>query len=257
MPAVFQAGNIGNESLDAQCSLPAAQRAGTISASEQGYRVDGITAIECFPNTDAYALLQYQDSGVQVTVLGSTAVLQNSMIASEGNAALALGLLGENEHLIWYIPGLDDLAALEPGAAELVPGWLTPLVMLCFVVVIVAAFWQGRRQGRLVFERLPVVVPASETLEGRARLYQKAQALNHSLDYLRMGSLKRIAKAFGLPKTASVDEILTNVSALTGWDRGWLNGIYLNESAQSETDLMRLSDQLTRNESEIVKRVRP
>src|SRR5690606_28123320 len=103
MPQVFQAGHIGTDSLEAQCALPAAERAETITGNGQGYRVSDLSASECFPgpDDDSYALLQYQDSGVQVTVLGSTAVLQNEQIIEQGNAALALNLLGEREYLIW------------------------------------------------------------------------------------------------------------------------------------------------------------
>ena len=66
-------------------------------------------------------------------------------------------------------------------------------MILLLLVFLAAAFWRGRRLGPLVVENLPVVVRASETMEGRARLYQKSSARLHALDALRIGAIQRLA----------------------------------------------------------------
>ena len=47
------------------------------------------------------------------------------------------------------------------------------------------ALWQGRRIGPLVAEDLPVVVRASETVEGRGRLYRSRRARDRAASALR------------------------------------------------------------------------
>ena len=55
---------------------------------------------------------------------------------------------------------------------------------LCLAVLLLA-LWKGRRIGPLVAEQLPVVVRASETVEGRGRLYRSRRASDRAADALR------------------------------------------------------------------------
>ncbi len=56
------------------------------------------------------------------------------------------------------------------------PPGSSPRSPCCSAPGIAAAFWRGRRFGPLVVENLPVTVRASETMLGRARLYEKSRA---------------------------------------------------------------------------------
>ena len=67
------------------------------------------------------------------------------------------------------------------------------------LVALGAVFWRSRRVGPLVVENLPVVVRASETMEGRARLYERSNSRLHALDALRVGTVARLARTCGLP----------------------------------------------------------
>ncbi len=53
------------------------------------------------------------------------------------------------------------------------------------VALLLAALWRARRLGPLVTERLPVVVRASETVEGHARLYRSRRARDRVAATLR------------------------------------------------------------------------
>ena len=99
---------------------------------------------------------------------------------------------------------------------SLTPPWVTPLILLVVLFGLAAAIWRGRRLGALVAERLPVVVRANETMEGRARLYERAGSREHALDSLRIGALARLAKLCGLPRRATLDDVIDAVAALTG-----------------------------------------
>jgi hypothetical protein len=180
-----------------------------------------------------------------VAVLGAKQVLANETVALHGNAALALNLLGSTPTLVWYLPSIDDVAVTGlPTIAQLTPPWVSSLALLCFCIAIAAAFWRGRRMGPLVIENLPVVVRASETMEGRARLYQRNSARRHALDALRIGSIERLAGQCGLPRTATTAEVIAAVGAITGRDLARLSGILLDAVPANDRELVRLSDEL-------------
>ena len=123
-------------------------------------------------------------------------------------------MLGERPRLVWYTPSPDDAATdAPPTLGELTPGWVTPAILLLGTAALAAAVWRGRRFGPLVVERLPVVVRADETAEGRARLYQRADARGHALDALRVGTVDRIASTLALGRLASVDDVVAASAA--------------------------------------------
>jgi hypothetical protein len=243
-PAVAQAG-IVDETLDAGCGIPAAQRAGTISGEASGYRVldEDAGAIGCFASGDDVVSLVALPDGL--TILGTTTALSNEAIIRDGNAALALGLLGANEHLVWYLPSFGDLPEAPPETlGELTPTWVTPVLSLLVLTFIAAAIWRGRRLGPLVIENLPVTVRASETMLGRARLYEKSSSRLRALDALRIGSLQRLAASCGLPRTATVDDVIGAVAALTGAQVGDIRRLLVDAVPATDAELMSLSDAL-------------
>src|SRR5699024_2310214 len=131
----------------------------------------GDEVVGCYPNDAGQYRLVVSPS---VTVVGTTELLTNGGILEDGNAALTLRLLGAEPRLIWYRPRRDDAeAAAAPTISELSPGWVVPAALLLVATFVAAAFWRGRRLGPLVVEPLPSIVPADETVRGRARLYSR------------------------------------------------------------------------------------
>jgi hypothetical protein len=231
------------------CDIPAAQRAESITQPAWTYRVlDGSgDASACFLSyDDAYALVQQpRDGGGTVTVLGAGDSLTNERVAEAGNAALVLGLLGQHDTLVWYVAGPDDLAdGAEPSIGELTPGWVTPVILLLILVTIAAGVWRGRRFGAVVVENLPVTVRASETMEGRARLYAKQGAHARALDALRIGTLSRLTVALALPRHATVVEVSRAVAAVTGRNVDEVYDTLLGAVPRNESELLALSDRL-------------
>ena len=86
------------------------------------------------------------------------------------------------------------------------------VLQLCLVVLLVA-LWKGRRIGPLVAERLPVVVRASETVEGRGRLYRSRRAGDRAADALRTATLQRLLPRLGLGPNADPAAIVAAVVA--------------------------------------------
>jgi hypothetical protein len=179
------------------CDMPEATRAGSIQLSlSDTYEAVGDAAVtRCYDG----ALVRYTDDGRTVTVVGSADFMTNSGLLKEGNAALAMNLAGSRERVIWYTP--KRIEGESDGATsimDLIParvGWM--FLQLCLAVALVA-LWRGRRIGPLVAEDLPVVVRASETVEGRGRLYRSRRARDRAASSLRTASLARLLPRLGL-----------------------------------------------------------
>lgn len=238
--------------LVAECRVAAAVRARTIRATGIGYStIDGEI---CFDAGEVgAALVELEVDGRLVTVLGAGSVLQNGEITRAGNAALALGLLGQHETLVWYQPTPADLSS--PSLSELTPEWVNPVAWLALLVGLAAAFWRGRRFGPVVIENLPVVVKTTETMEGRARLYAREGSRLRAIDALRVGTLRRIAEGLALGRASGVDDIISAVAGITGRDVAALRELLVGREPASDRELVELSDRLLELESFIARRV--
>ena len=243
----------------ADCDLPAVQKAGRVLLDGSSYRLDSdADGVECLgSDDDRYLLVQTEVGGVAVTALGARDALSNQRIVGSGNAALALNLLGETDRLVWYMPGSGDVSTDSvPSFADQTPAIVAPLVLLAIALTVVAGVWRGRRFGPLVVERLPVTVPASETMEGRARLYQRGSSRLRALDSLRIGTISRLASAAGLSRTATVDEVIDATSALLGRDRVAIAAALVDAQPGNDAELVRLSDDLLTLERDVAAAVR-
>jgi hypothetical protein len=235
--------------MTAHCGLHAAVQANTITDGGHAYRLTTTAgaAHTCFPSgARGFALVQVPSASGDLTVVGTTNAFTNEFIGDRGNAALAINLLGSTPNLVWYLPSIEDVGAggHTESIATAAPHWIEPLLVLALLVVITAGVWRGRRFGPLVVERLPVVVRASETMEGRARLYQASSARLRALDALRMGTVQRVSTLCGLSRRASLDEVIGAAAAATGRTPVEVRNILVDEHPDSDSDLVRLSDDL-------------
>ena len=259
-PQVAQAG-YADGVANAECDVFAATQAGTVAIDGSGFRIlDADSTVSgCFPSDDdVYSLVRVEDGPSTVSVLGTVSALSNEFIAERGNAALALNLLGENEHLVWYIPTVADLVGgTPPTIGELSPPWVTPAILTLLLGGIAAAFWRGRRFGPLIVENLPVTVRANETMQGRARLYEKSSARMRAIDSLRIGAVQRIAALCGLPRVATVDDVIAAAAAVTRTDPAEVRRVLLDAAPATDRDLVRLSDDLLTLERSVATSVTP
>lgn len=246
--------------LDPDCSLPAARRAGRADTGGIRYRTSSAGADSCYPSEGLPTLLRVPAaSGDGDTVLlGAPDILFNDRFDEQGNASLALQLLGSRPHLVWYLPAFSDSSA--PGAGDrsffdLIPsGWLWGTLQLTIAVAL-AAFWRARRLGPLVLERLPVAIRASETVEGRARLYRKANARDRAATALRSTTRTRLAPLIGVPLTQAhtPETLLPALSAqLPGREDGQsLRSLLFGPPPHDDATLIALADQLDALEREV------
>ncbi|MGH3704562.1 MAG: DUF4350 domain-containing protein [Agromyces sp.] len=263
-PGVRFAGAASGPLDEVACDLGPAEQAGSLSDGQRLVTVDD-AAVEagwqgCFRDGDfGFAVATGPaPGGAELTIVGSTSVFANQTITEAGNAALAIGLTGATDELVWYLPGPADADNADaPSMAELTPGWVSPVMVLAFVVVIVAGIWQGRRLGPLVVERLPVHVPAGETSRGRARLYARTASRTHALDQLRIGTVIRIARMLRLPRSAGVDEVADAAARATGRDGASVHRLLAGDLPGDDRALVDLAAGLAELEADVQRSLDP
>ncbi|MGP8301440.1 DUF4350 domain-containing protein [Streptomyces inhibens] len=244
------------------CSLSDARRAGSALLGGLRYTPPTDSADRCYPSGGLPTLLRLPapDTGRDTVLLGSPDLLYNHHLAEHGNASLALQLLGTHKHLVWYLPSVSDPSSAhddQRGFLDLIPsGWRWALLQLAFAAVF-AAFWRARRLGPLVPERLPVTVPAAETTEGHARLYEQANARDRASAVLRSATRTRLAPLLGVsPTHAHTPDLLlpalhTHLSSVPDASAD-LHTLLFGPAPSDDKALVRLADQLDELESSIV-----
>ncbi|MCT9870136.1 DUF4350 domain-containing protein [Paenarthrobacter aurescens] len=234
------------------CDQRDAVAAGRVSAQGSVYTGPMV----CYPIRSSGPGLYAASTDGRVIVLGSTDLLDNQHLATEGNAALALRTLGNNRDLVWYIPGVGDISTADstPTLNELAPRWLAFAGPWLAVVTLLAIAWRGRRMGPLVFEPLPVVVKAAETAEGRARLYQDSRAVVRAADNLRAGTLARLARHFNLGADATREAIVDATAQRLGRPAPEVGSVLIDLMPENEGQLVQWAQQIERIEQEATAR---
>ncbi|MET8035467.1 DUF4350 domain-containing protein [Streptomyces sp. NPDC005345] len=240
-----------DSTLSPDCTLPAARRAGSADTGGVRYTTTAPDADACYPSDGRPTLLRLpaRSGNGDTVVLGAPDVLSNERLDEQGNASLALQLLGSRSHLVWYLPSLSDTSATDAGDRsffDLLPsGWLWGTLQL-FVAAALAALWRARRLGPLVPERLPVAIRASETVEGRARLYRKANARDRAAIALRSTTRTRLAPLVGVPpaQAHAPEALLPALSAHLDGDGQALHQLLFGPPPHDDAALISLADQL-------------
>ncbi|GAB3616001.1 DUF4350 domain-containing protein [Okibacterium endophyticum] len=255
LPGVRAAGYSEETSLGASCDEAIAERASTISGGATFAIDDSSDATGCFESETGGFALVVDD---HIAVVGPTAPFTNDAIVDYGNAALALGLLGAEENLVWYLPTIADVEATGPPTLQqLTPNWLVPVTSLLTITALVAMFWRGRRFGPIVIEDLPVTVRAGETMQGRARLYQRTASRVRAADALRVGATARLATMLGLSDQAGVYEVADAAASALGQGTPGVRGVLVDRPVQTERDLIEVSDALQNLEHAVSDAVDP
>jgi hypothetical protein len=232
------------------CDLREAQRAGEVQfgLSDTYEAVRGGQLTRCYDG----ALVRYTDGGRTVTVVGSGDFLTNSGLLKEGNAALAMNLAGNRPRVIWYAPQHSE-GVTEGGATimDLVPDQVTWIVLQLCVGVLALALWKGRRLGPLVAEQLPVVVRASETVEGRGRLYRSRRARDRAAEALRTATLQRMLPRLGLGHSAAEPAVVQAVADRCGIPPQAVGHTLFGPTPGSDPDLIKLAHELDNIERQV------
>jgi uncharacterized protein DUF4350 len=243
-PGVRPRPRTAQRTLDPQCALSAATRAGNADIGGDRYDTDLLPgATGCYPQAGRPALvLTPPVAGRDTVVLGTGALLTNDRLDDHGNAALALNLLGTHPKVLWYLPADTETPAGDDSLWDLLPaGWRWGIGQLG-VTALLLALWRARRLGPVVAEPLPVVVRAAETVEGRARLYRRGHARDTAAELLRGATRERLAGTLGTTPTDAA--LVAAVGARTGRPSAAVHALLYGAIPVSDEALVTLADDL-------------
>ena len=234
------------------CELREATRTGEVQFGlGDAYQAAGnVQATRCYGG----ALIRYAHNGREVTVVSDADFMSNSGLLKQGNAALAMNLAGSHPRLIWYAPQHSEGGRESGDGADIIDlipdhvGWI--VLQLCLVVALLAV-WKGRRIGPLVAEQLPVVVRASETVEGRGRLYRSRRARDRAAEALRTAALQRMTPRIGLGHDAQPPSVATAVAERCGLSPYAVAHILFGPPPASDPDLVNLAHELDNIERQV------
>ena len=178
-------------------------------------------------------------------LLGDGTPLTNDRLDERGNAALALGLLGERPGgVLWLVPRPGRPVQDETSLTDLLPDGLLLGAVQLLVALAVLALWRARRLGRVVTEPLPVVVRAAEAVEGRSRLYRAAGARGPAAEALRAATAERLARRLGAPAGVDPAGLVALVVDRTGDDPAVVQALLYGGAPADDAALVRLADDL-------------
>jgi len=158
---------------------------------------------------------------------------------------------------VWLTPQPATGAIPPPAGAPprqgptLIPwaAWL--VVYQLAIAALLTMIWRARRLGPLIAERLPIVVRASETVEGHARLYQSRRARGRAAQALREAMLARMLPALGLPRGADASAVTQALADRSRLGQQDIAAIVYGPAPATDADLMILTRQLDDLESEV------
>lgn len=229
------------------CEQPDALAAGEVLLGGVRFRAPE-AAVTCYGSTFVEAGSETQ----RTTLVGSGDFMTNAHLDEEGNAALALRLLGRHPTVEWVYPRTPPTTEEPESLFDLLPRRVDVLVWQLVVVALLAAAWRARRLGPVVTEPLPVVVRAAETVEGRARLYHAARARGRAAEALRAGLRDRLVRTLGLAPDASRGTLVDAVTARTrGRDAVDVDALLYGPPPPDDPTLVRLAEDLDSLYSEV------
>ncbi len=267
------AGSIGSGERAAECPLPSAMAAGSISSFGGGFELftdydyDALesdpdyippdpyenlpdSVVLCFPDGWGYHLVQLPlGDDRQITLFDDSAAWSNARITTAGNAALALHLLGQSDSLVWLLP--EDVPVYAGNNDPILPPAFTLAAFVALIVAVFLALWQGRRFGPVITENLPVVVKASETSLGRARLYRAVGARGRASAALRAGTAARLAARLGVSNSSQSEPLITAIAHASRRPESEIHELLFGRPPMNDLELTALAGRLTALESEI------
>ena len=236
----IRSGGASTSDTKPDCALREADQAGAVDfgPSNTFRAVGDKTVSSCYGG----ALVRYRDGDRTVTVVGSTDFLANGSLLRAGNAALAMNLAGQHPRLVWYAPQHIEGGSSGKGKIfDLIPDNVAWMVVQLWLTVALIALWKGRRIGPLVAEKLPVVVRASETVEGRGRLYRSRRARDRAAQALRSAALQRMLPRLGLGVDTPPPAVILAIAQHGRSDPESVRHILFGPPPATDADLIQLT----------------
>ena len=232
------------------CSSEIAARARELTSTK--YVLSGSSAgwELCFTtNGEDFAYAERAEQGRFRAIIPDSVRVRNRAIVDRGNAALAINAIGRTPKVAWHVASyynaLDDKQVTPTESPYVAPAFL-----MTIGAVLLAAVAMGRRLGPLTPERLPVEVPAAETLVGKARLMRSQGSYEHAASALRSASASSIASVLGVAHTAD-RQVLIDALVQRGLPPSRFLTLLWGPPPRNEAALVTLANDLDALEKEI------
>ena len=232
------------------CSSEIAARARELTSTK--YVLSGSSAgwELCFTtNGEDFAYAERAEQGRFRAIIPDSVRVRNRAIVDRGNAALAINAIGRTPKVAWHVASyynaLDDKQVTPTESPYVAPAFL-----MTIGAVLLAAVAMGRRLGPLTPERLPVEVPAAETLVGKARLMRSQRSYEHAASALRSASASSIASVLGVAHTAD-RQVLIDALVQRGLPPSRFLTLLWGPPPRNEAALVTLANDLDALEKEI------
>jgi hypothetical protein len=187
----------------------------------------------------------------EVVALGLETAFTNRWVQDKSHAGLAVRALGHSPRLLWYQPGVGDVADFSgQGSPTPWPRWLGPAAAVLATAVLVLAVVRGRRMGALVAEPLPVVVRAVETTESRGRLYRRARDRPRAAAILRAATTQRVARRLAVTP-GDVPGVLQAAASASGMPPATVGALLTGPPPTTDAELHSLASSLTELEERV------
>ena len=228
------------------CDFAPASVAGPVHFDGRAYIAPGATT-RCYPNVVSSGLFVTGTQTRQIVVFGSARTLTNDWLDDEGDAALGLGLLTTTPRLVWVVPKPPSYAPADSrhrGLFDLLPRRVLWATLQLLLAVVLLALWRARRIGPVVVEPLPVVVRATETVEGRARLLRAARARGAAATALRSATLERVRDRLGIATDDTRAAAVESIARKSGWAAADVDRILYGPQPEDDATLLLLTSEL-------------
>jgi hypothetical protein len=229
-----------------QCGVDEAMVAGPVRFAGTSYLASP-PVTGCYPVDGAAGLVIRPRGGARTVVFGSPVTFSNDQLDEQGDAELALSLLTRRPHLVWVLPQPPTRAPADTprrGLVHLLPSRVLWAALALVGAVVVLALWRARRLGPVVAEPLPVVVRATETVEGRARLLRSARARGTAAQALRDASVARLRDVLGVGLDAPRPAVVDAVARHAGNSGAAVDDLLYGAVPQDDAALLRLANDL-------------
>jgi hypothetical protein len=151
---------------------------------------------------------------------------------------------------VWLLP-LEDAPTYTGTDSPTLPPGFELAAFVALVVAVFLALWQGRRFGPVITENLPVVVKASETSLGRARLYRSVGARGRAAAALRAGTATRLAARLGISSSSHSEPLIAAIAHASRTPESEIRELLFGAAPMNDLELTALAGRLTALESEI------
>ncbi|HSJ44753.1 MAG TPA: DUF4350 domain-containing protein [Euzebyales bacterium] len=250
-------GGIGllDRTLRRGCAVQALRDVGDIRPGDGAlYEADG-DAVGCFTTDGGSWLVVTPEGRGHVVALGGPGALTNAGLQSADNAMLAIQLLtpegGGGPAIVRPLPPTQAAGADALELWELVPSGVRVMALQLCVAFGVYAMWRARRLGRALVDDTPVRLASSDLTTAVGALHARNATRADAVRRIADDTRARLARRFGLARTADVAEVAAAVAARTRRDPATVAAVLAPPDPVGDADMLAMTGALAELEQTV------